>query len=135
MDFELTTSWNPALNEKIEGQIKGFLEQKTGIYHVFKPGAIYVYQDSALIGGAIFEIQGRSLWVDSLWINIQFQRQGIATRLIKQLSEFAQEQECEFLQLNTYFGQTFFQKVGFEVMAMIPKWKYGLNCYFMRKAL
>src|ERR1700722_12166244 len=121
MSFRFNNTWNPPLNKVIEKHVKDVLEQKTGIPHLFEPGAIYVHEESKFIAGALFEIQGKSLWIDTLWVDSPFQKQGVGSLLIDRLVEVGKRQECETLQLNTYFAKSFFEKTGFNAIAMIPQ--------------
>jgi GNAT superfamily N-acetyltransferase len=133
MDIVLSSTGNPLLNKAIDDNLKDILEQKIGTPSTFKTGAIYVHENSIFIAGLVFEVQGNLIWIDSLWVDPQFQGKGLGSKLIDRLVNFGEEQGCQTLQLNTYFADLFFRKVGFIVISMIPKWKFDLDCYFMRR--
>jgi GNAT superfamily N-acetyltransferase len=80
---------------------------------------------------------GNILWIDSIWVEPHFRKQNIGSRLLEQTFLYAIHNKAKEVQLNTYFQEAhfFFLKNDFEDVAMIPNWKYGLTCYFMRKAL
>lgn len=50
-------------------------------------------------------------------------------------SQFAAQKKDIEIQLNTYFNgaNDLFLSCGFEGVAVIPNWKYGLDCYLLRR--
>jgi N-acetylglutamate synthase-like GNAT family acetyltransferase len=124
---------HPEWDKKIEAGLLKECEALTGIRDDFKTHALYAERDSTFAGGIHFEIHGDILWIDSLWIEPDFRKQGVG----KQLIEDAAQIKAKEIQLNTFFSEAhaFFLKCGFEDVALIPNWKYGLDCYLMRKKL
>jgi GNAT superfamily N-acetyltransferase len=136
MSITFTTFPNVAWKDKINLELNAHLESHTG-FHLVKCEGIYAFYETRLIGGIIFEKYNNILWVDALWIDPTFRRQGIGTQLINQTIGFAHQNSMTCLQLNTYFEEAklFFESCHFETIGSIPNWKHGLTCYFMKKAL
>jgi GNAT superfamily N-acetyltransferase len=134
LEFRVTVSVMPALAEKINQPMSGYLNELTGRSHHFESGAITVDSHGTFAGGILFEQQGDVLWIDRFWVEQAFRKKGIGTKLVQSAQLVAKEKDCNRIQLNTYFPEAlaFFQKQGFEVVAMIPQWKYGLDCHYMR---
>ena len=67
----------------------------------------------------------------------KFRKQGIGDQLMEKAYQFAVENNAKEIQLNTYFpgAHAFFLVLGFETVAVIPNWKYGLDCYLMRRKI
>ncbi len=89
------------------------------------------------MAGAICYIQGKILWCDSIYVEQACQNKGFGRQLIEKLIEISVRQNLPEVKLNTYFPKAlaFFKKCGFQEVAVIPNWKYGLTCYLMRKII
>lgn len=136
MSITFTTFPNLAWKDKIDLELNAHLESLTGL-HVVKPQGIYAFYETRLIGGIVFTKPAHILWIDALWIDPRFRRQGIGTRLVQQVMDFARQESALCLQLNTYFqeAKNFFESCAFETITSIPNWKHDLTCYFMKKTL
>jgi len=133
--LSFTTHSNPEWNRKIEGGLRKECESLVGMKENFKGHSIYVKRGGTFAGGIIVEHCGDILWIDSLWVECNFRKQGLGTQLLQKGLLFAAQNNVQQMQLNTYFQEahTFFLNCGFEDVAVIPNWKYGLTCYLMRK--
>lgn len=69
-------------------------------------------RDSAgeMIGGILGKIQMGALFIDSLWVNPDFQRAGVGTQLYDQVVAFAIKNNCEYIVGTTY---DFYDAFGF----------------------
>ncbi|MDF3034573.1 MAG: uncharacterized protein K0R76_1527 [Alphaproteobacteria bacterium] len=136
MSITFTAFQNSAWKDKIDLELNAHLEARTGI-HVINAQGLYAFYETQLIGGVIFQKHGDILWIDALWIEPKFRRQGVGSKLMEQIIDFARQNTLTCLQLNTYFeeARSFFDACAFENVASIPQWKYGLTCYFMKKTL
>jgi len=134
MGITFTVFPNLAWKEKVNLELNAQLESLTGI-HVLKSLGIYAFHETQHIGGIIFEKHHDILWIDALWVDLRFRRQGIGSRLVQQATDFACQESASCLQLNTWFQEAkiFFESCAFETIASIPNWKHGLTCYFMKK--
>ncbi len=128
---------NPKWDKKIASGLRKECEVLTGIKEEFQTHSLYVKRGEAFAGGISIEQHGDILWIDSIWIELHFRKQGIGKMLIEKIIRFAVAGKTKELQLNTYFKEAhdFFLACGFEDVVAIPNWKYSLTCYLMRKKL
>ncbi|MBI2707283.1 MAG: GNAT family N-acetyltransferase [Proteobacteria bacterium] len=133
--FSLTTLDNPDWNKKIASGLRKECAQLTGNPEGFTNHSIYVTSGSTFVGGISIEQHDHILWLDSIWVEPTFRGQGVGKKLLQEAHLFATKNKAKEMQLNTYFqnAHTFFLTCGFEDIAVIPNWKWGLTCYLMRK--
>ncbi len=128
---------DPDFEGKISKALRRECETLTGIKTDFQKISVYLKKDTEIIAGVIGYIQGKILWCDSIYVEDTFQNKGLGRQLISKLSDIAPTHHCREIQLNTYFPKAleFFKKCGFEEVAVVPNWKYGLTCYLLRKVI
>ena len=132
-----TTLSHPEWAKKIAVGLRKECEVLTGLSEDFKTHTIYVKNGETFAGGLSMEQHREILWIDSFWIEPSFRKQGIGKALLQKAILFATQNKAKEIQLNTFFeeAQRFFLTCGFETVTVIPHWKYGLDCYLMRKIL
>ncbi len=132
-----TTLSHPEWDKKIASGLYKECKVLTGITEDFKTHTIYVKSGETFAGGMSMEQYGEILWINSFWIEPRFRKQGIGKGLLQNAILLATQNKLKVIQLNTFFTEThaFFLTCGFENVAVIPNWKYGLECYLMRKVL
>lgn len=135
--FSFTTHSNPEWDRKMIAGLRKECESLTGMKENFKSHSIYVKNGDVFAGGIHLEHHGPIFWIDSLWVESNFRRQGIGRMLLQETRLFSIQNKLKEMQLNTYFQEAhdFFLTCGFEDVARIPNWKYGLTCYLMKKSL
>lgn len=137
MILNLTTTPYPEWNNKITAGLTQECKALTGIHEDVIPQYIYIENQGTFKGGIILEQHGNILWIDSIWLEPKYRKKGLGKQLLEKATTLAREQKATQLQLNTYFehAHKFFVSCGFEDVAVIPKWKYGLDCYLMRRMI
>lgn len=135
MSISFTTFQNPVWRDKINLELRNQLEFYTKAPYIDQSQGIYTHHEAQLIGGIVFQKYNDILWIEGIWVDEKFKRQGIGKLLLEQAIDIARKNNIQNVQLNTYFSEAknFFVASGFEIIHMIPHWKYGLTCYFMRK--
>jgi N-acetylglutamate synthase-like GNAT family acetyltransferase len=133
--LSFTTIAHPEWDKKIATGLRKECELLTDSRKGFKQHTIYVKSGDTFVGGMSIEQHGEILWIDSLWVEPHFRKQGIGNKLLQKAILFATQNKIKEVQLNTYFQEShsFFLTYDFEDVAVIPHWKYGLDCYLMRK--
>lgn len=128
-----THEWDKKIIEKLRKECS----LMTGIFKDFKPHSLYVTDDAKFAGGIVLQQHGNILWIDALWVELKFRKQGIGMELMRQAALWANQNNATEIQLNTYFKEAhdFFLSCSFEDVVIIPNWKYGLDCYLMRRSL
>ena len=103
----------------------------------FKSSSIYIISDGKKVAGAIYYIYGETIWLDAIYVEDDFQKMGFGRKIIEKLIKISAVNGASQIQLNTYFKDSvlFFKKCGFDQIAIIPNWKYNLDCYLLRLVL
>ena len=132
--LSFTTLSNPEWDKKSEEGLRNECETLTGIDD-FKTHTLYATINNSFAGAIHVELHGNILWIDSIWVEQHFRKQGVGIRLIQEALDFATQKKAIEVQLNTFFpdAHAFFLMCHFEDIAQIPNWKYGLDCYLMRR--
>jgi GNAT superfamily N-acetyltransferase len=132
-----TTADTPEWDEKIANGLRKKCSSLTDISADFKPHRIYGMVKDKFAGGVSFAQHGTILWIDALWVEPKYRKQKIGKQLMEKAALWALQNKATEIQLNTYFkdAHDFFLSCGYEDVAVIPNWKYGLECYLMRKSV
>jgi len=130
-----TTENNTEWDKKMKTGLLKEIEALTGTFAESKLHSIYIKRGDVFAGSMSMKHHNDILWIDSIWVEPGFRKQGFGTRLLQEALLFATQNEIKEIQLNTYFPEAhvFFLTCGFEDVAKIPHWKWGLDCYLMRK--
>lgn len=101
-------------------------------YHNFS-----VYDNEKLVGGAIGSIKFGWYFLDELWIDENYRKNGIGTMLIKKIEEYATENKAIGVRMETWNFQArgFYEKMGYKVYATFEDCPPGTTDYFLRKKL
>ena len=92
-------------------------------------------------GNVIAGLLGGTYWgwmyVDILWVDERYRRQGIGTRLIKTAEEEALRRGCHHVHLDTMSWQAplFYQKLGYTVIGILPDIPQGNQKVLLMKEL
>ncbi|MBP6985192.1 MAG: GNAT family N-acetyltransferase [Alphaproteobacteria bacterium] len=130
-------SKNPIFDVQMSRELRMELEMLTGITDDFLEQNIYAFDGDEPVAGARAEVHGKILWIDSIFVKDTYRTKGLGSELLNLVEQYAGEVNAKEIQLNTFFPEAhkFFLKCGFEDIAIVPDWKYGLTCYMMRKTL
>ncbi len=133
-----TSSSRHELTNKITEGLQKRLAALTNIdANNIEPQVIYAFHNDMFLGGVMYQLHRDILWIDSLWVEEKHRYKGVGEQLVKKIMLIAGQQGTHQIQLNTFFPEAheFFLKCGFEDVTVAPDWKYGLQCYLMRKVL
>ena len=103
--------------------------QKTK-YHNFG-----VYDNNKLIGGAIGYIEWKWYFLDQLYIDEEYRKSGIGTKIINKIEQYAKENRLLGVRIETWSFQArgFYEKMGYQVYATFEDCPPGTIYYFLRK--
>lgn len=138
MNVIFSTISDPGLDKKISDGLHDELKALTQLdVGDLKALSLYAHEQDKFVGGAIILRYGGILWLDSIWVEPGYRKLGIGKQIMQEIFLQARHSNVQQLQLNTFFSDAheFFLKSGFEDIAIVPDWKYGLTCYMMRKTL
>ena len=93
--------------------------------------------DGKTIGGLIGGTYWGWMYVDILWVDERYRRQGIGTKLLAAAEEEALRRGCHHVHLDTMSWQApaFYQKCGYTVIGVLPDIPSGNQKYLLMKSL
>lgn len=96
-----------------------------------------VYDDNKLIGGAIGFIKYDWYFLDMLYIDEEYRKRNIGTRLINELENFARKEKLTGIRTDTWNFQAkeFYEKMGFKLFGELKDCPLGTINYFFEKKL
>ncbi len=86
-------------------------------------------------------IDGMSYWgrayIDNLWVDENYRREGIGSKLLKDFEIIAKAKDCLGVQLSTMSFQAigFYEKNGYETFAKLGGFADGHYCIFYTKEI
>jgi len=121
----------------LKQKLKDYNESKIGPY-TRKPFTIYIGTESKkIIAGISGDIVGDQCYVAIMWVDEDYRRQGLGTKLIHELEQYLKDKNCYSIQLDTteFQSKEFYEKCDFVILATIPRGFMGQDSYIMRKVL
>lgn len=116
------------LNQYNHGQIEQFPSSEELGFIALDGG---VYQ-----GGVKAKIRSNG-WMEISWLNVENRQQGLGTKLIRTVEQYATEQHCRLVMVDTLSFQApeFYKKLGYDVYGTIPDFIDGHDRIFFMKRL
>ena len=95
----------------------------------------FAYDNKKLIGGAIGYVIYNWFYLDMLFVDSLFQRQGIGTMLMHHIEEFAKQNNLVGIRVETWDFQAkgFYEKNGYTLFGEINDCPPGTTEYFLKK--
>jgi GNAT superfamily N-acetyltransferase len=122
-----------------------FVRESLALYNVattghsyYSPLAIFLKDErGAVLGGALGHVWGGWLDLDTLWVSEPFRGHGYGAKLLEAAEEEARTQGCHGVYLTTFGFQapTFYERLGYEVVADIPDYPKGHSYHALKKSL
>jgi ribosomal protein S18 acetylase RimI-like enzyme len=77
------------------------------------------------------------MYIDILWVQADFRRRGIGSKLLVEAEKEAARRGCHHVHLDTMSWQApeFYKKQGYEVIGILPDIPSGNQKYLLMKAL
>lgn len=118
--------------------VKDFNLDYIGVWES-KPFAFYTKDDKEkIIAGAYGRyISHQLLEIDLLWVDEKYRSNKFGTQIIEAVEDFARKHQVININLYTmeYQAKAFYEKKGYKIIAVVPKWAKQYDAYFMRKVL
>ena len=97
--------------------------------------SVFAKDFAQIIGGALIWEHSDALYIDVLWCNEQYRKQGIGTQIISKIDDVAKNKSLPKIFVDTYEfqAQAFYEKHGFYCIGNIPKYLKNYDRIFMRK--
>ena len=102
------------------------------------PLNIVEYDDNGnIIGGILGGTYWGWMYIDILWVQSDFRRRGIGSKLLVEAEKEAARRGCHHVHLDTMSWQApdFYKKHGYEVIGVLPDIPSGNQKYLLMKAL
>ena len=93
--------------------------------------------DGNIVGGLLGGTYWGWLYVDILWVDKNFRKSGIGSKLLKEAEKEAARRGCHHVHLDTMSWQApeFYKKHGYEAVAVISDIPKGYEKYVLVKSL
>lgn len=140
MQILIDETGDKAISDAIISGLRAYNQSKIGPYQRIR-FSLYIKDNDdktdEIIGGLTGVIFGDICAVEIAWVHENFRLKGLGTALFSKLEKYARENKCKFLQLDTtdFQARPFYEKLGFTVIATLPKGFMGWSQYIMRKEL
>lgn len=97
--------------------------------------SVFAKDGDQIIGGALIWEHSDALYIDVLWCNEQYRKQGIGSKIITMIDDLAKNKRLPKIFVDTYEfqAQAFYEKHGFYCIGTIPKYLKDYDRIFMRK--
>lgn len=130
-DIKLMLKQNTIIRDGIINSNEPFIDSKPERF------SVYVKNDDDIIGGAIVYAHTKSIYVDVLWVNENYQGLGLGTQLLNKVEKEALDRNITESTLDTFSFQAekFYIKQGYEHLGTIKNYIEGHDRIFMRKTL
>lgn len=94
-----------------------------------------VYEDDKIIGGIIGWIKYGWYYLDEFYIEENHRNQGIGSKLISIVEEFAKANNCLGVRVDTWDFQApnFYQKLGYQICSVFEDCPPGTKTYYLYK--
>ncbi|EPY2272951.1 GNAT family N-acetyltransferase [Clostridium sporogenes] len=75
------------------------------------------------------------IYIDVLWVKEEYRKDGLGTKLLKELKKIAKEKDCHLIHLDTFDFQAkdFYIKHGYEIFGILDQCPENHKRYFMKK--
>ena len=93
--------------------------------------------DGAVIAGLLGGTYWGWMYIDILWVDERYRRQGIGSRLLRAAEDEARGRGCHHVHLDTMSWQApeFYKKHGYAVLGILPDIPSGKQKYLLMKSL
>ena len=93
--------------------------------------------ENRIVAGILTKVYLKCMFVDLLYLDPQYRKSGLGTRLLKEAEAHARQLGCTFIHLDTFSFQAidFYKRQGYEVFGVIDDYPDEIKRYFLKKTL
>ena len=98
---------------------------------------IVASDNNEVVGGLIIERCSDAFYIKTLWVNENYRKDGIASKLMEMLIKKALSDKIHKIFTDTYGfqAQGFYKKQGFKVISTVPNYILGHDKIYLKKEL
>lgn len=132
IDYTPSDADNAIVREGLNAYNENILGEKDIAFSIFLKN-----EQSNVFGGIQAFLDTESIYIDTLWVTTQLQKQGFGTKLLAAAEEEAIKKGCLFSLVDTWGFQAeqFYLKNGYEQIGEIKNYWHGHSKIFLRKKL
>ncbi|MEG0873292.1 MAG: GNAT family N-acetyltransferase [Clostridium sp.] len=137
-DEKLKNKVELELHEYNKEHCKFIKEHSTGSHTEYKRYNFIAYDaNNLMIGGGLGTVQYEWYYLEKLWIDENHRKQGIGSKIIKEIEKMAIRENLVGIRMETWSFQAkgFYEKNGYEVYAVLPNSPRGITTYVLKKEL
>lgn len=97
-----------------------------------------VDDENNIIAGCIAKMYcWRVIYIDILWVDDNYRKQGFGTKLLKEIEQVAEEEKCTLIHLDTFDFQAkdFYLRHGYELFGVLEDCPENHCRYYLKKKL
>ncbi|TFU95382.1 GNAT family N-acetyltransferase [Granulicatella sp. 19428wC4_WM01] len=89
-------------------------------------------EENVIAGILAYAVIWGILYIDTLWVDSKYRKQGIATTLLNKIIEDGKEDGCHIVHVSTFDFQSpeFYKSMGFECFGILPNAPKGHSEHF-----
>jgi len=138
-DVALTVEVHPA-PEDVRALSSGLTEHALPVTKVpgFDPVAVFARDPGGrVVAGVYGTVNWNWLHISLIWVSSELRRKGMGRRLIAGIEGVGRQRGCTQAHLDTfsYQARPFYEKLGYEVFAVLEDYPPGQQRFFLRKRL
>ena len=95
-------------------------------------------ENNNIIAGCLAKMYcWRVIYIDILWVDENYRKQGLGTKLLKEIERVAEEEKCTLIHLDTFDFQAkeFYLRHGYEVFGVLEDCPENHCRYYLKKKL
>jgi len=141
LDIELTTSPSTEDSKFISQGLVSFNHDKVKDLEPEEPETKFSIfardEENKIIGGLRAVCFWNALHVELVWVSKETRGTGIGTEIMQKAELFAIEQgyELSLLESTSWQAKSFYEKLGYSLMATLPDYPKGHATHFLTKRL
>ncbi|PPE03410.1 divalent cation tolerance protein CutA [Holospora curviuscula] len=127
------------IKTKLQFELREYNRPFLGKYERKNFAAYIPDHNCALIAGisGFIIIPHQTMRLELVWVDEAHRKKGLGSKLFEYIEQYAIAKHCKEIQVSTgkWQGQAFYEKMGYEIVGIIPKWFCDQDEIFLVKRL
>ncbi|HZG55709.1 GNAT family N-acetyltransferase [Paenibacillus sp.] len=136
-NLKIENNWDPEQAAYVRTKLMEYNLQQVGKTEVENFSFFVRDSDGTVVGGMTGAIFWDMMRVDILWLDEQLRGQGYGSKLVAMAEQYAAENNCKLIKLDTYSFQApeFYKKLGYQVYGVVEDEPAGFQHYYFYKRM